>query len=100
MVWMSQRGSRHYANGIHGIDYDHDTVSPAKDTLFSSFPINLSPELGVSPTLPRTCDCGITTARIHHQPGRFIMEIAMAMGGLVAAFTGLAALILFTPYDK
>jgi hypothetical protein len=29
-----------------------------------------------------------------------IMEIAMAMGGLVAVFAGLGALILFTPYDK
>ena len=29
-----------------------------------------------------------------------IMEIAIAMGGLVAAFAGLGALILFTPYDK
>lgn len=57
------------------IDCDHDNVSPEKDTLFSSFPINLSPELGVSPTLPRTCDCGITAARIHHQPGRLLWKL-------------------------
>jgi hypothetical protein len=37
---------------------------------------------------------------IHHQPRRLFMEIAIAMGGLVAAFAGLGALILFTPYDK
>jgi len=28
------------------------------------------------------------------------MEIAIAMGGLVSIFVGLAALILFTPYEK
>jgi len=28
------------------------------------------------------------------------MEIAIAIGGLVAVFAGLGALILFTPYDK
>jgi hypothetical protein len=28
------------------------------------------------------------------------MEIAIAFGGLVAVFVGLAALILFFPYDK
>jgi hypothetical protein len=28
------------------------------------------------------------------------MEIAIAFGGLVSVFVGLAALILFTPYDR
>lgn len=28
------------------------------------------------------------------------MEIGIAFGGLVAVFCGLAALILWTPYDK
>jgi hypothetical protein len=40
-------------------------------------------------------------SRIHHQPTQeVIMEIAIAMGGLVAIFVGLGALILFTPYEK
>jgi len=40
--------TRHYANGIHGIDRDHE-----KGTLFNSLPINLSSELRVSPTCSR-----------------------------------------------
>ena len=46
-------GSRHDANGIHGIDRDHDKVSSVKGTLLNSLPINLSQELGVSPTCSR-----------------------------------------------
>ena len=40
-------------------------------------------------------------SRIHHQPTQeVIMEIAVIIGGLVGVFVGLAALILWFPYDK
>ena len=40
-------------------------------------------------------------SRIYHQPTQeVIMEIAIAMAGLVSIFVGLGALILFTPYEK
>lgn len=46
-------GSRHYANGILGIDRDYGKVSSQKGTVFNSLPLNLSPDLGVFPTCSR-----------------------------------------------
>lgn len=63
--------------GFMGLIVFYYNVSSEKGALFNSLPINLSPKLGVSPSLLQTDACGITAARIHHQPRRLLWKLPL-----------------------